>query len=323
MNIGIIGTGAIAAIVTTALAKLETIHVRGVYSRTIEKAEQFAEKYNLPFYTNSLDDLCQQSEIDVIYVATPHSSHKEHVLIALKHDKHVLCEKPFTINEKDAQELFDFAREKKLFLGEAFWTRFNPIFQSLKDIQDQQLIGEFKSVIANIGGYGLNNDRLIDKNLAGGALLDIGVYNLNLMFEIFGHEFTEMTTVWNQGATGVDYQHTLCFAFANQATATLHATIQAQTMNGALISGSEGYLTIDHVSECNQIDIYTHQHEKIQTITKHPEMIGYEYEFLQLAACLKQGKTTFDEVPPSFTQQLLHVTDCIRQAWQLNYPGEA
>jgi predicted dehydrogenase len=226
MKIGNIGTGAIAAIITKSLDKLETIHVKGVYSRTIEKAETFAEKYRIPFYTSSLDALCQQSEIDVIYVATPHSSHKEHVRIALKHNKHVLCEKPFTLNEKDAQELFGLAKEKNLFLGEAFWTRFNPVFQSLKEIKDKQVIGEFKSIIANIGGYGLNSSRLTDKSLAGGALLDIGVYNLNLMFEIFGSNFTEMTTVWNQGPTGVDYQHTLCFAFDNQATARLLVVVK-------------------------------------------------------------------------------------------------
>lgn len=322
MKIGIIGTGSIATIVTNTLKKLTDIHVVGIYSRTKENAQRFAQKHAIDFFTDSLEELCQRAEIDVIYVATPHIFHKEHVRIALTNRKHVLCEKPLTINEQDACDLFELAKEKKVFLGEAFWTRFNPVFQALKDIQEQQVIGEFKSLLANIGGYGLNSSRLTEKALAGGALLDIGVYNLNLMFELFGSDFSEMTVVWNQGPTGVDYQHTLCFAYGNQATATLHATIQAKTRNGTIISGSKGYLVIDHVSEFNRIDVYTNDQEKIQTIQKDPAMTGYEFEFLQLAACLRQGKTSFDEVPPTFTQQVLHVTDCIRQQWQLVYPGE-
>lgn len=322
MNIGIIGSGNIARTVIKALEKLNDINISGIYSRNIENAGQLSRQFDIPFYTDSIEKLCQRTDIDVIYIATPHIFHFEHCKRALSYHKNVICEKPMTINAEDARELIHIAQTNQCFIGEAFWTCFNPVFQQIKVIKKNGLIGDFKSLISNIGGNGLATPRLVDRRLAGGALMDIGIYNINLMYEVFGTQFTQNTSTWIQGESGVDLQHNLVFTFDNQASASLSATIQAKTLNGAIISGTNGYILIDHVSECNKLEVYNNHRELIQVVAKEPNLTGYEYEFIKLKECLASGKLEFDEMPIERTLNILKLTDQIRQEWQLDFTSE-
>lgn len=320
MNIGVIGSGSIATTVINSLRTIPDINVIGVYSRNIENARQLSKQFSINYFTDSIEHLCTREEIDVIYIATPHIFHKDHCLQALSFNKHVLCEKPLTINAEDTKMLSEIAKKNKLFLGEAFWTNFNPVFKSLQEINQSGIIGDFKSLITNIGGNSLNTARLVDKNMGGGALMDIGIYNINLMHELFGKHYLSTASTWIKGESGVDLQHNLSFTYASGVSTSLSATIQAKTLNGALISASQGYIEIDHVSEFNQLVVYNNQREIIKTIKKEESMSGYEYEFIQLKNCLKEGKIEFDDMPLSKTLDILELTDKIRTDWNLEFP---
>ncbi|EOH94436.1 Gfo/Idh/MocA family protein [Enterococcus pallens] len=320
MKVEFIGIGAIAEIMAQEIKKIKGIDLAAVYGRSLEKAEQFARTYQVPYFTDQLTDFFRLPEIDLVYIATPHSYHYQYAREAIQQNKHVLCEKPLAMNHREAAELFSLAAEKKLFLGEAFWTRFNPVFKELQTIQNNQLIGSFKSLITNIGGNSLTNRRLIDPNLGGGALMDTGIYGLNLLFEIFGTDYNDYTTIVNIGETGVDLQHTLCFTYRNGSSGVLNATIQAKTLNGALISGEKGYIKIDHLSEFNQLEVYNEKRERIYLQQLPEGMTGYTYEWLAVKECLEAGWTELKEVPPEFTLEVLSLTDQIRRDWHMKYP---
>ncbi|MGG5318009.1 Gfo/Idh/MocA family protein [Enterococcus sp. AZ072] len=322
MKVGFIGIGAIADIMAREIKKIEGIDLIAAYGRTLEKAEEFAATHQVPFFTNQLEDFLNFSEIDLIYIATPHIYHYQYTREALQQNKHVLCEKPLALNHCEAAELFSLAKEKNLFLGEAFWTRFNPVFKELQKIQRNQLIGSFKSLITNIGGNSRTNQRLIDLQLGGGALMDTGIYGLNLLFETFGTDYNDYTTIVNIGETGVDLQHTLCFNYCNDSSGVLNATIQVKTLNGVLISGEKGYIKIDHPSEFNQLEVFNEEREIIYYQQLPEGMTGYTYEWIAVKDCIEAGCTELEEVPPKFTLDLLTLTDQIRRDWGMNYPTD-
>lgn len=277
MNVGFIGIGSIAATMAKELQQIEGAELVAVYGRNKEKAKQFSSTYQVPKFTNDLAEFYQYPEVELVYIATPHIHHYVHAKKALQQGKHVFCEKPLTMSKQEAAELFDLAKENNLFLAEAFWTRFNPLFKKLLEIEAAKTIGKFKSLITNIGGNGLGSQRLVDPELGGGALMDVGVYGLNLMLHLFGPDYSEYQTIVNKGATGVDIQHTLCYNF-HDSSAVLNATIQSETLNGALISGEEGYIVIDHLSEFNQIEVYRNDRERIHSHRLPEKTSGYRYE---------------------------------------------
>src|SRR5215813_12044980 len=184
---GILGAGSIANRLAEGVLVLPDAKLTAVGSRSQEKADAFADKYGIPNRHASYDALVNDPEVDVIYVATPHNFHKEHSILALNAGKHVLCEKPFTINECEAKEIVSVAQAKGLFVMEAMWTRFFPIMGKVRKLLKAGEIGEPYLLHADFGFKGTFNPegRLYNPNLGGGALLDVGVYPISLASMIF------------------------------------------------------------------------------------------------------------------------------------------
>jgi predicted dehydrogenase len=202
---GIIGTGKIAKEFATGLAVLPEAELVAVGSRTAESANRFANMFGVPHRHASYEALVNDSNVDVVYVATPHSLHKENSLLCLQAGKAVLCEKPFTINAAEAETVIRLAREKKLFLMEAMWTRFIPLVVKVRQLLADRVIGDVQMLVADLG-FLVDFDplhRLFAPQLGGGALLDLGVYPVSLASMIFGPP-SRITGMAQLGKTGVD-----------------------------------------------------------------------------------------------------------------------
>ena len=191
-KIGIIGCGHIAEKMAATINGMQEAESYAVASRSIEKAQAFATKWNFSKAYGSYEELVTDSEVDLVYIATPHSHHYEHARLCIMNGKPVLCEKSFTANAHQAEELIRLAEEKNIFITEAIWTRYMPLSVKMKELLDEGVIGKPYTLSANLGYVIADKDRIAKPELAGGALLDIGVYTLNFAAMAFGSDIKWM-----------------------------------------------------------------------------------------------------------------------------------
>jgi predicted dehydrogenase len=241
----ILGTGKIADEFAQGLAQLPAATLLAVGSRTLTSANRFAARHGVARAYGSYTELVADPDIDVVYIATPHIVHKEHCLLALHANKAVLCEKPFALNASEAQEVVKLAQQKQLFCMEAMWMRFIPAMRSAQELIAANAIGEIRMIQASLG-FLVEYDpdhRAFNRDLGGGALLDLGVYPLSLIVQLLGSP-TTIHSHAHIGATGVDEQAAVVLGFANGAIATLSTSLRTYNANNAVIMGTAGQLQI-------------------------------------------------------------------------------
>ena len=246
-NWGILGTGGIAKAFADDLAHLPGHTVSAVGSRSLDKAMQFAIGYGARAF-GSYEELVADKDIDAIYVATPHPAHKANVILALNAKKPVLCEKPFAVNAREAQEMVDAASANNVALMEAMWSRFLPHYEKVREIIASGILGEILTIHADHGQRlaDQNIPRLVDPALAGGALLDLGIYPVSFAHMILGNPIgIKASAVFTD--RGVDAQSSMIFDYANGAQAILNTTMIEQTPCRAVVAGRNGWLEIDRV----------------------------------------------------------------------------
>lgn len=277
LNIGIIGAGSIANKVANYIDKLDNINVYAVASRDINKAKTIscAQKYY-----DDYQQLCQDSDVDIIYITTPHSFHYQHIKLALENNKNVICEKPFCINAKQASEVIKLAQDKKLYLQEAMWTRFMPSRFLISDIINDNVIGDITQIDANIGYPITNKERITTKELAGGALLDIGIYVVSFVTTYLGYDYDSLTATSILNENGVDLITNIVFTYGNK-MCTLSANVCSKTSNNAFIYGTKGYIKIDNVNNPKVIEVYNHNQELLKQYNMDKIISGYEYQFIE------------------------------------------
>ncbi|MGK7939210.1 MAG: Gfo/Idh/MocA family protein [Crocosphaera sp.] len=245
INWGILGTGLIAQDFAQGLSILPDAKLLGIASRSLEKAENFANKYQVPRSYDSYQALSQDTDIDVVYIATPNYRHKTDCLMCLEANKAILCEKPFMLNAQETHEVITLARQKKLFCMEAMWMRFMPLIQKVKSIIEAGTIGEICLLTADFG-YQANPDpkeRFYNLDLGGGALLDRTIYPLSLAFYLLG-EPQDLVSQGVLSKTGIDEQNALILRYPKGALALLSATLKAQSSNEVVITGTLGKIRI-------------------------------------------------------------------------------
>lgn len=320
---GILGTGWIAGDFTAALMTMPDAVVHAVGSRTQHNADAFADKFGIPNRYGSYEALVADESIDVVHVATPHPFHREHVLLALQHGKAVLCEKPFTLNASEAKTVIDYARGKGIFLMEAMWGRFVPGQVKLRELLAESAIGRLQSLTACFASkkeYDPRN-RYFNPALGGGALLDVGVYPLNLASMVFGNP-SELHGVAHIGQTGVDEYMAALLKHDNGGIATIHASIVNRSPREALITGSGGYIKV-HSTLSNPPAITLGRHgEDEQVFDTSYEGWGFVFEAAEVMRCLREGVTESPVMPLNETLQIMQTMDALRAQWQLIYPCE-
>jgi predicted dehydrogenase len=319
---GIIGTGNMASQLARALALLPEARLAAVASRSQERAEQFAAEFGVPRAYGAYETLFEDRDVDVVYVATPHTEHHDNTLAALAAGKHVLCEKPFALNAAEARAMIAEARQRKRFLMEAVWMRFLPLMDDLRALLAEHALGPIRMLHADFG-FRAEFDpqsRLFDPKLAGGSLLDVGVYPVNLASLLFGNP-TQVATLAHIGQTGVDEQAAISMCYEGGGVAVLSSSIRADTPNEAHITGDAGSIKLHNrwwVPERMTVTI-GERHE-----TLHRPMLGngYAHEAAEVVRCIDAGQTESRLMPLDETLAIMETLDHIRGQWGLRYPQE-
>ncbi len=318
---GILGTGNIAHQFARGLSVLTDAELVAVGSRSQETADAFGDEFGVGRRHPSYEALANDPDVDAIYVSTPHSLHRENSLLCLDAGKAVLCEKPFTINAREAEEVVQAAREKRLFLMEAMWTRFLPVLVRVRELLAERAIGDVQMVAADFGFRTNVNpkSRLFDPALGGGALLDVGVYPVSLASMVLGAP-TRVAGLAHLGGTGVDEQGAIVLGYAGGQIANLYTAIRTNTPHDARIMGTNGSIQIN--SPWWKPTALT-----VAVTGAEPEVVelpyegnGYNYEAAEVGRCLRAGKLESDHMPLDETLAIMRTLDQIRAEWGLKYP---
>ncbi|WP_077341709.1 Gfo/Idh/MocA family protein [Pseudocolwellia agarivorans] len=318
---GLIGCGNIAHQFAQSLGKINSGTLCAVASNTPNKAESFAKKYKVDkFYTN-YDDLVNDKNIDAVYIATPHNFHYENAKLCIAHNKHVLCEKPITINAKQLLELMSLAEAKSLFLMEAVWTRFLPAIEKLQSLITEGIIGEIDTLKAHFsitGNFGPSH-RLMNKELAGGALLDLGIYPITFANLVFGKHPTHIKSSAVIGETGIDESSFYLFEYEKGQRAVLSSSIKDHSPTEAIICGSKGYIRVPEFLGAREIHI--HLPEQTTRVINFPraEEENFVYEIEHANKCISSNLTQSPVLPLSESLAIIETMDTLRKQWNLVY----
>ncbi len=293
-----------------------------VASRDYNRAREFADRWGFEKAYGSYEEMLEDKAVELVYVASPHSHHYQHAKMCLEHGKNVLVEKAFTVNARQAEELMGLAAEKKLLLAEAMWTRYMPSRKMIDDIIASGVIGEPFSLTANLGYAMAHKERLVNPELAGGALLDVGVYPINFALMVFHGEVREISTTAVLSPKGVDLHNSVTLTFEDGKMAVLHSSMLSATDRSGMVYGDKGYIAIQNINNCEEIRVFDLDHKMI-SCHKVPEQInGYEYEVISCIKAINEGKLECDEMPHNETMRVMRILDWIRGKWGLRYPCE-
>lgn len=322
---GILGCGKIANKFAADLKLVTDATLTAVGSRDIQRSNDFAKTYGAPYAFDSYEALVSSNEVDVIYVATPHGFHYEHVLLCLNHGKAVLCEKALALNSRQVKEMIEMSRRKKVFLMEAFWTKFLPQYQRVKELIGTGSIGDVRWIQADFGFMSPDPvpQRLYDPLLGGGALLDIGIYPVFLALSILGRPDT-ITAEMEPCPSGVDKQIAITMRFATGALATLSATFDAETPVEAAIAGSKGYIKIKNRfhNATSIIELATGKETPQEMPVPRESGYGYQFEARHVTACVRDKLIESPVMSHQDSLLLMETLDRIRQECGIVYPAD-
>lgn len=320
LRVGIIGAGWIADKMAEALSPLDEAEVLAIASRSLEKACQFADERGISRAYGSYEELVEDPDVDLVYVATPHSHHYPHARLALQHGKPVLVEKAFTANAREAEALLTLAHERHLFITEAIWTRYMPLSMKVKEIMDSGIIGEPRILTATLCYEMEQKERIIRPDLCGGALLDLGVYVLNFARMYFGTDIVRTVTNCHLGPSGMDMMESISLSFRDGRMANLQAGCLTLNDRQGIISGKEGYIRIDNVNCPERIEVWRN-YELVEVYERPEGMVnGYEYQVLECKRCLEAGLTESPMMPHEETLSIMRQMDALRKDWGVKYP---
>lgn len=322
MKIGILGAGGIASILAETMNKMPEVECYGVASRKLAKAQEFAKVHGFRNSFGSYEELLEDPEVELIYIATPHSHHYRHMKMCVEAGKHVLCEKAFTVNVKQAEEIFALAAKKNVLVTEAIWTRYMPSRKIIKDLLDEKVIGEVRKLTANLDYYICEKERIIRPELAGGALLDVGIYPLNFASMNFGDHISSIHSAVQMTDTGVDGINVMTLFYENGRAAVLTSGIYGLSDRQGVFYGSEGYIVVDNVNNPISVKVYNEERELIRDIVVPEQISGYEYEISETIECIKNRKLECPSMPHEDTLRMMRIMDGLRMEWGLKYPDE-
>lgn len=318
---GIIGPGKIAEKFARDLAVLPQARLQAVASRSAERAGQFASKFNVPQHFDDYEAMLKSGDVDAVYISTPHTGHHACTLLSLRHRIPVLCEKPIAVHSAQLRDMVAASRANQTFLMEALWTRFLPSIKKVQEILASGELGTITSIKADFGFLADFNpeSRLFDPHLAGGALLDIGIYPLFLAHLLLGKP-SQITALATLGSTGVDEETGILLKYPGGAMAHLHTTIRANTK-------TEAYIYCTHGTIYLHTRWYSTTTMSILRNGQAPDFLrfdyrcgGFSYQTEEVMRCIGQGLMESPELTLDFSLSLMETMDTIRQKIGLVYP---
>lgn len=328
MKVAILGAGVIARSMCRTIRGMKEagrpVELYAVASRDIDKAIRFAREQGVKRAYGSYEELVQDPAVELVYIATPHSHHAEHMKLCIEHGKPILCEKSFTANAKQAAEVLALAKEKGVYVAEAIWTRYMPARRIINDLIAQDAIGEPYLLTSNLCYTIEQVERIRQPELAGGALLDVGVYTLNFASMVFGNDIASMESHVEMLPTGVDRTENITIRYGSGKVAMLMSSAAFDSDRRCVIYGTKGWITVDNVNNPAVIEVFD-KHDR-QRPARHidvPEQItGYEY---QVEACLRDiplGRLEPEEMPHTEVLEIMRQMDALRAQWGMKYPFE-
>ena len=322
MKIGILGVGRISEIVTPTLPCTPGAELYAVASRSLPKAQDFAARHGVKIAYGSYEELVSDPNVELIYIATPHSHHFEHMKLCIEHQKHFLCEKAFTVNAQQAKEIIALAKKAGVFVAEANWTRYMPSRQIIDDLIRSGIIGEVSVIDASLCYYADGKERIFDPNLAGGALLDVGVYGINLSVMLFGKEIDRIESSVQMMPCGVDAAESITIHHKNGNMTVLTHSVLGRSSKSAYIHGTKGYMVIQNIPNPKSIRVYDMNDSLILDQPIPQQITGYEYEFSEAIQCIESGKLESQSMPHAETLFIMELMDSIRTQWGMRFPME-
>ena len=320
LRIGIVGAGWIAEKAAITLNGLDSCEAYAIASRSLEKATAFAEKWKMRKAYGSYAELIADKDVDLVYVATPHSHHYDVTRQALMAGKPCLVEKAFMANYRQAKAIVDLSRERKVFLAEAIWTRYQPVVKMMRDLIDSGRIGTPRLVTATLGYSMGDKPRIMRPDLCGGALLDLGVYALNFVRMFFDADIVSMESQCVKSATGMDLTNAISLVLSDGVLCNLQSSAACVGDNIGVIAGTEGNLIIDNINNPQQITVNGPDRTYIETIRVPQQITGYEYQFLACRQALIDGLLEPREMPLEETLYIMELMDGFRKQWNVKYP---
>lgn len=324
-KVGIIGAGRIAAKMAAALGAAEGVEPYAIASRDEERAQAFAVQHGMPKAYGSYRALLEDPDVDLVYIATPHSHHFSQAMLAIECGKPVLCEKAFTANAREAERLLDFAHSRGVFIAEAIMPRFLPLMGTLQEVLASGVIGTPQMLSATLS-YQLSwKERVMRSELCGGALLDIGVYCLNFARMCFGTDIARVTSDCTLGGVdnAVDVLETITLHYADGRLANLQSGALCVDNRGGLIAGDRGYIVIDNVNVPSHFTVWQDYQQVAEYRCDDNQLTGLSHEVLTCRDALAQGALELDCIPHAETLAIMQLMDDLRSSWGVVYPNDA
>lgn len=322
MKIGVLGTGGIVKSVTPTLKSMENMECYAIASRTLERAQQAAKEYGYEKAYGSYEELVADPEVELVYIATPHSRHYDDMVLCIEHKKSVLCEKAFTMNAKQAKHIKELAEREGVFVAEAIWTRYMPSRNMIREIVESGIVGNVTTLTANLSYVISQNYRIVAPELAGGALLDVGVYGVNFATMHFGEDIERIESSVQFTETGVDGRESITIFYKDGRMAVLTHGIYARSDRKGIFYGDKGYIVVENINNPQSILVYDLQDQLIEHVDVPEQISGYEYQFKECAECIHSGRIESKSMPLDDSIFVMEVMDKLRSDWGLVYPQE-
>ncbi|OTA25721.1 oxidoreductase [Alloscardovia macacae] len=344
INIAILGAGRIAQKMAKTVSLMEsgpryagTVHLYAVATRdSLARAQAFADEYGVEVAYGSYADMLDDADVDLVYIATPHVFHAQQAIACMEAGKHVLVEKPFAVNAADALRMIEKSHETGLVCAEAIWTRYEPSRAIIQNVLDSGQIGDIVSMSGNLSYPMTHKERLVNPALAGGALLDVGIYPLNFVSMFMPGEVERVvssarlsglngsvlsgSSILPGQQTDELSQTTLWYSGGQMASVT-SSYFEVGDRHG-VIRGTKGYLWVDNVNNPLDIHVWNSKHELVKSLFAPQQLTGFEYEVASTVAAISRGDVEPREMPHAETLRMMRLMDEIRAQWGLVYPSE-
>jgi len=323
IKLGIIGAGWIADKMAETLTGLKNPEVipYAISSRDYAKAKAFADHWGFPKAYGSYEEMLADPEVNLVYIATPHSHHFAHAKLAIEAGKPVLCEKAFTANAREAKELIALAESRGVFITEAIWTRYMPLSLKVKEILDSGRFGKPRMLYASLCYAMEQKERILRPDLCGGALLDLGVYCINFMRMYFGSDFAKTDSSVVMGETGVDMYETITVQYKDGKVANLISSAYGRCNREGLIVCDDAYIVVENTNCPEAVKIYDENYKLIEAYyPPKGQVTGYEHQVLACKDALEKGLLESPYMPHAETISVMEQMDSLRAEWGMKYP---
>ena len=321
LNWAVLGTGVIANEMAQALVKMNK-RLYAVANRTHQKALDFAERYGVQKVYDRIDEVFEDEAVDIIYITSPHNTHYEFMKKALEHGKHILVEKSITLNSRELDEMIALAAEKKLVLAEAMTIWHMPIYKKLWEIVQSGQLGKVQIITMNFGSfkeYNMSN-RFFNMNLAGGAMLDIGVYALSIVRSFMEEKPEDIVSQWKASPTGSDEQATILLKNKQEQMATVALSMHSKQPKRAMISCEKGYIEIMEYPRADKAVIVDAESGERTEIESGETANALYYEMMDMEQAVRSGDASNMQL--QYSKDVMDIMTKLRKDWGMKYPGE-